>query len=311
MRFLCYLFALFSLQSCFSEGTPAVPNSSTKKTIHPMTDADFLYDLNNPKFEVKLPKSLVEISGICLSGDTSLLAIQDEHGIVFELSAADGQLKAAYPFGEDHDYEGIALVDEILYVLRSDGTIFEIRNWQHSPTVDSFITELSIENDTEGLCYEPKTHSLLIACKGKSELNGGEHLDRRNIYRFSLETRQLDSNPAYVIDRAAIYQYLSSQNPENIGVTKLVKNLVNTRDELFFGPSDIAIHPLTHDLYIPASKGNCLFVLHPNGQIKHCIYLSPKQFRQPEGIIFDKEARLYIASEGAGKKAQLFCFELK
>jgi hypothetical protein len=35
-----------------------------------------------------------------------------------------------HTFGLKGDYEGITLVNDLLYVLRSDGVLFEIKNYQ-------------------------------------------------------------------------------------------------------------------------------------------------------------------------------------
>ena len=304
-------FYLLTLLSCDTSNKSGLQEKfvSDKKTTSPMSNSIFPYDLTAPVLDAKLPKTLKEISGICMATEKSLYAIQDEDGILFEISLLDGEVVASYPFGIDNDYEGIAFVDNTIYILSARGTIFRLQDWEKTPIVDSFETPLSVENDTEGLCYEPHTHSLLIACKAKSLGNSAQ--STRSIYRFSLESMQLDTKPAFELQRETLYQFLSKQNAEEIGMTKLLRKLIESEDELFLGPSDIAIHPITQQLYIPASRGNCMLVLSPKGELVHCVYLSPDQFRQPEGICFDANASLYLSSEGAGKKARLFRFEPK
>lgn len=301
------ILSCYCLPACWSD----TQIEDHRQKINAMLADQFPYDFYQPVLELKLPKSLKEISGICLSGDSSLLAIQDEKGILYELSIKTGKIIKERAFGHDHDYEGIALAEEQLYVLRADGTILALKNWQDLPAVDSFDTPLTVDNDAEGLCYESSTNSLLIACKGYANIDRTEDPNRRSVFRFSLTTHLLDSKPAYTIDREAIAKCLSAQNPEAEGVAKMLKKLLEKTEELFIGPSDIAIHPISKDIYIPASKGNCLLVLDAiSGAIKHCVYLSPEQFRQPEGICFDAQGRLYLASEGAGKKAKLFAFDM-
>jgi hypothetical protein len=300
---LLLVMSCYCLVSCLSDAQKSL-------NIISMSADQFPYDFQKPILDLKLAKSLKEISGICFN-DGNLLAIQDEAGILYELSTKTGEVIKERAFGHDHDYEGIALAAEQLYVLRADGTILALKNWQDLPTVDSFDTPLGVDNDAEGLCYEASTNSLLIACKGHANIDGTNDSNRRSIFRFSLATHQLNPKPAYIIHREAIAKYLAAQNPEAEGVAKMLKKLVEKTEELFIGPSDIAIHPMSKDIYIPASRGNCLLVLDAvSGAIKHCVYLSPEQFRQPEGICFDAQGRLYLASEGDGKKAKLFAFDM-
>src|SRR5690606_11819055 len=97
----------------------------------------------------------------------TVACIQDENGILFLYDIVNHEIKEQFTFGPDGDYEGIARVDQTIYVLRSDGMLFEIRDFNsEAPEVDSISTGIEAKNN-EGLCYDEANHRLLIASKGK------------------------------------------------------------------------------------------------------------------------------------------------
>lgn len=78
----------------------------------------------------------------------------------------DNKIKNQFTFHIDGDYEGITKVDNSIFILRSDGMLFEIANYLNPDTkISSYRTGIPANNN-EGLCYD-KDHNRLIACKGK------------------------------------------------------------------------------------------------------------------------------------------------
>jgi secreted PhoX family phosphatase len=57
--------------------------------------------------------------------------------------------------------------------------------------------------------------------------------------------------------------------------------------------------------------GKTLFVLSKEGKLKHIEKLEKEILPQPEGITFDADGTLYIASEGRDGAARLCIFKLK
>ena len=66
---------------------------------------------------------------------------------------------------EKFDIEDVTYINNTVYALWSHGVIFKITDWQTKPVVEKIKTSLKKENNTEGLCYDPVTQKLLIACK--------------------------------------------------------------------------------------------------------------------------------------------------
>ena len=73
-----------------------------------------------------LPVVLKEISGIAVMDSVRLACIQDEVGSIFIYNTATSGIQEVIPFATTGDYEGIAIVDNTFWVLRSDGKLFEV-----------------------------------------------------------------------------------------------------------------------------------------------------------------------------------------
>jgi uncharacterized protein YjiK len=266
------------------------------------------YNLNRPELALKLPKELKEISGISYYGEDKLLAIQDEHGIVFLISLYSGEILESIPFGKDGDYEGIASDKENIYVLRSDGNIYTLVLGGHpdSLKVKSTDTPLNSSHDTEGICFDRDNESLLIACKEKGE---GETEELRNIYRYRPKEGRLEEIPAYSIRLSDIRDYLELA-PESEDLQFFTAHMKKKSGELFIYPSDIAVHPISGDVYICSARGiNALLVLSPDGKLKCMMHIPEDLLEQPEGICFNPQGDLIISSEGKPKKERLFLFK--
>ena len=82
-----------------------------------------------------------------------------------------------------------------------------------------------------------------------------------------------------------------------------------TKRKKAFMPSGIAVHPETRDIYIVATVGKLLIVLNPEGHTKHLVPLSPRVFRQPEGICFTTGGDLIISNEGQDGRGKIQLFK--
>lgn len=263
-------------------------NSTSKKV--PSFD-DFPYDLNNPDQVFKLKNDLEEISALTYWEGSKLACVQDEDGLLFIFDARQGEVISEYHFGKDGDYEGVEIIGNKAYVLRSDGTLYEISDFSgKSSSSKSYKTPLSTKNDTEGLAFEPYSNSLLIACKEQSLIDKkSDH--QRAVYQFDLKTKTFNPKPYLIIDE------------------KLLSDIA--QEKVTFHPSGISIHPKTQERYIIASKGSSLAVLDPDGNITDVKSLPNKIFKQPEGICFMPDGTLYISNEGRDGKGNILCFKYR
>lgn len=243
------------------------------------------YDLRTPKNRWKLSTELKEVSGIALFDDRTMLCIQDEKGTVYFYDLKDESIKRRAVFGKSSDYEDITLVENSIYILKSNGQLFTFDITQDKePKIKIINTSLSAKNNTEGLIFDSWKNRLLIACKdspyiGKYEKKG------RAIYSFDLTEGKLDEKPAILISNEKFNDALKTYG-------------LDVKKHKTFQPSGIAIHPSTGRIVIICSVGKILIVLDRNGNIENLVPLDSDLFIQPEGISFSSDGDLYIASEG-------------
>jgi uncharacterized protein YjiK len=234
-----------------------------------------------------LPKELTEISGLSYKGEKQFACVQDEVGKIFIYNTASASVEKEISFGAAGDYEGLAVVDKTIWVLRADGKLFEVSNLDAAkPTVKEYSTHLTTKQDPEGLCYDKKNNRLLIAIKGAEP--GTE--DYKGIYSFDLGSKKMDQQPAFKID-------LLDKVFGNNGSGKKKKGSIN--------PSGIVIHPVNGDMYIIDGRNSQLLITDASGKIKNLYQLSAKDFSQPEGIAFNSAGDLFIANEGTNQPGNI------
>ncbi|MEZ5007680.1 MAG: SdiA-regulated domain-containing protein [Chitinophagales bacterium] len=260
-----------------------------------MLISDFIYNLNKYDEKYKLPKALNEISGIALLSKNELFAIQDEKAILYTYSLKEEEVTDKFNFGVDGDFEGLCFHNNTVSAVSSNGDFYNILMSDHQPvSVDT----LSILNhkigEIEGICFDAKANSYLIAFKGQT--NADKH-NERSIYKLD-HNQKLHQQPYITIGNQAIRSYLDSVSPLNKGLEKVKKNLSPLKAS--FLPSDIDIHPINGDIYVLSSINELLIVIDANTlQIKYIGQFDDDKIPQPEGITFDQNGTMYISSEKA------------
>jgi hypothetical protein len=287
------IFLLFGCSSTYTQ--------NDKKVVHG-------YALSSPDATFTLPDILMEISGAAYIGSNSLACIQDENGYIFIYNILKGEISDQYSFSIDGDYEGITLVGQTLYVLRSDGTLFEIPDYKaKTPALSSYITGIPAANN-EGLCYDKENNRLLIACKS-SVGKGKELKDHRAIYAFDLKTKTLGKEPVFNFDVHVLKNFALKHNvPMEVRSKKDGKI---TEPILRFRPSAICIHPISKKLFLLSAVDHMLFIFDMKGNIEHMEALNPEVFNKAEGITFFENGDMLITNEGQNKKPTILRFNYK
>lgn len=260
------------------------------------------YAFDRPEATYPLPSDLKEISGLTVLDDRHLGAVQDEDGVLFIINFLTGDVEAARKFGKDGDYEGIELAGSRLFVLRSDGTIYEIADWR-AKTLDAkkHRTALSAACDAEGLAYEASRKRLLVACKERAG-KGLKH--RKAIYAFDLSREKLLDAPAYTIAIRAF-----NARTADDAISRRIRLLLEPVADLSgFKPSGVAVHPLTKQVYVLSSARKALVAMEADGTLAEVWALPDALFAQPEGIAFLPNGDLFIANEGVSGAATLLRF---
>jgi len=308
MKFFFSILAAFSffLFSCNSKNgsdkdpvivkLPPITHAIEAKQSVPVSD--FNYDLKNPNHTWKLPKQLIEVSGNTWIDKDHLIVIEDTHPNLYLVKTDDKNavLEKTIPFQKDEkdkfDIEDVTIVNDVVYALWSHGILFRISNWNSKPDVKEIETSLSKHNNTEGLCYDPVSQTLLIACKDNSGLQDVKK-STKAVYQFDMKTNKILEKPFLEINKDDF------------------KKLAN--DKISFNPSAIAIHPVTHNIYLLSTRDNkCMAVYNREGKLISFQFINADLMPQPEGICFSPDGKLFISSEGKkGEPGNLFEFDAK
>lgn len=264
------------------------------------------YNLSKPDAKFVLPEILQEISGLSCIDSNSFACIQDENGILFIYDATGNKIENQYTFNIDGDYEGISRVGDSLYVLRSDGVLFEILDYKSkSFRLNSYTTGIPASNN-EGLCLDADSNRLLIACKGKIG-KGSEYKDKRVIYGFDLATKTLSKEPVFDFDLQKIRDFAEKQKLKIPSKKKKGKS----EPDIKFRTSAICIHPVTGKLFLLSASDHLLFIFDMHGKIEHIELLDSRLFNKAEGISFFENGDMLITNEGQDKKPSLLRFNYK
>jgi uncharacterized protein YjiK len=266
------------------------------------------YNLTSPDKTIILPAVLHEISGITILDTSSVACVQDEHGVVFIFDLSSNEISRQVPFHGPGDYEDVSKTNDAIYVLRSDGVLYEIKNLRSSETAKGIVLEKLTGNDNEGLCYDRKNNRLLIVHKDKPRKDTGFE-DMGVVYGFDLKRRELLKNPVISFNLSQLGKF-AADNKVFPDKEKDKKGDGDERD-VRFRPSALAIHPVTGRLFVLSADEYLLYVFNINGTIEQMIRLSHKIFNMSEGISFFENGDMLISNEGKNKVPTLLRFNYR
>lgn len=250
-----------SFESC-SQGT----SNQFKNSVSSLP-----YDLDHPQI-INLPSGLNEISGIVYSAkDKSLFAIEDEDGILYQITLSKPVQVKQWQFGKHGDYEDVTLVDNTFYVLESNGNIV---SFNLSPSINSDKTKFPEKNgyEFESLYFDPAFKQLVMICKDCRD----DNKKAVSAWGFNPSTKKYTPS-LFTIKTSPVADKLNE-------------------DKVHFKPSAAAFHPITHELYILSSVNQVLAVASNNGNIK-TVYKLNTLFKQPESIAFLPTGDMIISNE--------------
>ena len=297
IRIVLRLLAGLVLIALIGCGSGEPPGGTVSPGASATSAAPYRFDAPTAQFD--LPGRLDEISGLTALGDGLLGAVQDEDGVLYVIDAATGEVEHEHDFGKGGDYEGVERVGDRVVVLRSDGELSVIEDWQRdkarAPTHDP---GLHGSCDAEGLVYDADGARLLIACK---ESPGGGLRGVRGVYAFDLATNTLDPTPAFVIAADSLAAS-DGQRAVDVVVRTLVRPLVDINA---FKPSALGVHPTTGEIYVLSSVRKTIVVLDRAGAVMAVWPLPERLLPQPEALAFFPDGTLFLASEADGGQAHL------
>lgn len=228
--------------------------------------------------KIELEEPLKEISGLAYDKQRNeFLAINDEQGLIFVLDAETFKIKTKIHFASKGDYEELQLSEDcnIIYILKSDGTIFKMQ-YDGSSINDVIIFDYTgSKTEFESFYIKPASNELvLIPKKSQSQNIDGEVVGY-----------VVNSNTGAPID----------QKDFKIDWKKLTI-------APGIHPSGVAIQSSKKEIYVLASVERMLIVLDTSYKIIAEYKLPSSIFQQPEGITFDAQRNLYISNEARDTK---------
>ncbi len=236
-----------------------------------------------------LPGSLAEISGLALTPDARLLAHNDESARVFEIDYRRGIIVKRFRLGDKGvhaDFEGITVAGDKVYMLSSDGRIFEFLEGPPDGSVEYTVhdTKLGKECEFEGVAFDPSINSLLMACKnvGTPKLK-----DFLVIYRWKLA----DSGDSRISE-----------------LTVPMNQVIGTNDWKEFKPSDITVDPSSGNYVLVSAQQKALVELTPAGAVVSVRPL-PDGHDMAEGLAITKDGILILSDESVRGPAAITLYK--
>jgi uncharacterized protein YjiK len=248
-----------------------------------------------PRWEVKLPGALREISGLAFTPDGRLFAHGDQQGTIWQLDPRDGTVLKSFRLastGHDPamgkepkpgrvtgDFEDIQIVGDRFFLISSTGMLVEFKEGAADAAVPYQATDTGLGKwcEIEGLAHDESTRSLLLLCKVNY---AREWRHEMVISAWSLDSKKLDPTPRIRVP----YHQLAKV----------------TRATSFHG-SALAFAPDHQSLIVIAGPQKAFVEISLKGEILNGGGLHPKRHVQPEGIAFAPDGTLLISDEAGTK----------
>ncbi|MCE3279469.1 MAG: hypothetical protein K0S44_1660 [Bacteroidetes bacterium] len=234
----------------------------------------------------ELPFILTEISGFTFINTSTIACIQDELGVIYLYDLAKSAIIREIPFAQAGDFEGITLVGNELWTLRSDGLLYQINNYQdEQPQVKEYPITLSSPQNFEGLCFDRANNRLLIVPR---EFDTSDPT-KKGVYSFNVKEKEFSTKPIFNLDlNHSVFSSLSKKSKSAVLM-----------------PSEIAIHPVTSKIYITDARNAQVLIVNSKGEIEKLISLNRNIFVKTEGIFFNQEGEMFLSNEGKKQNANL------
>jgi uncharacterized protein YjiK len=232
-----------------------------------------------------MPPELREISGLALTSDGRLLTHDDEVGRIYEIDPRRGVILKRFMLGDTPvraDFESIAVGAGSVYLLASNGVLYEFKEGADGAHVPYSIHDLKLghECEFEGMAYQADSASLLLPCKraAKKSLH-----DQLVIYRWRLQGPDSTRLSMFTIPLAQV---------------------VGANGWKGFHASDMTIDPTTGNYVLISHLELGLVEITPAGQVVRSGPL-PGKHHQPEGVAITRDGMLIVSDEGSKKPAAI------
>jgi uncharacterized protein YjiK len=240
----------------------------------------------------RLPRELVEISGLAFDARGRLFAHDDDRGRIHQLDPATGEVVRTIWIGAPDlrgDFEGLAIAGPRFFLITSDGTllVFEEPAAGYAARYRRVDTAMGGRCELEGLAYDAATDALLAPCKVTHDRALG---DRLAIFAIPLRTLRPDPAPRVAVR----FERLAAAGLED-----------------GFHPSSIEVHPRSGSLFLVSAQEESVVELAPDGGVLAVRPLARGLHPQPEGLTFGPDLGLWIADEGGDGRGSITRYPLR
>jgi hypothetical protein len=244
-----------------------------------------------PAKQFYLPEGLAEVSGLAVASSDTVYAHDDNYAIVYEVNLSSEKTIKAFALGKPTvkgDFEDIAERNGYIYLLTSDGRLFEAPVGENRKRVlyNAYDTGVGEHCETEGLANGPEEGEFLILCKKAHDV---EFKDRLVIYVWNLHDRRPVATPWL-----------------NVSLDGLVEKL----DQANFHPSAFVWRREKGTLIIVSAKGHSAIEIDQRGRLIDRIKLDKEQHPQPEGLTLMPDGLLILSDEGPPGHGKISVYNL-
>jgi uncharacterized protein YjiK len=242
-----------------------------------------------------LPPELVEVSGVVAVDARTVACVQDEVGAIFYVDLLGERPVRAVPFGPPGDYEGLAMVGQEFWVLRSDGLLLQVVPVAGGLAIAASHPLSLPYTEYEGLCWQPEAGHLLVLPKSRA---GDRKAERNQLHAYAWvpATSQLLPQPVLTLSRSDASAAVAALLPERPA---------GDRQTLKLHCSEILDWPQRDGFLLLSAVDQLLLRVDRDGRVAGCRTLDPSRLPQPEGMTWLPDGRLLLASEGRGGAARL------
>ena len=231
-----------------------------------------------------LPDILREISGVALLRDGRVVAHNDERGRVFVIDPMRGVIQKWFSLEGNiaADFEAIAVSGDDLFLLTSNGRIYQFREGDDRANVPYTMIDTKLGGDCEfeSLEIEPASGAFLLACK---RIDKRSERNQLRIYRWQ---RQDGGEAAVSILNVPL------------------GDAIGANDWKTLSPSDITIDPRTGNYILITGPEKALIEITPSGDVVRSLPL-PGNPQQPEGVAITRDGILMITDESVSRPADI------
>jgi uncharacterized protein YjiK len=244
-------------------------------------------DTSKPTQVVPLDPMLAEVSGLAPAGPRSVFAHNDEYAIIHEVDITNGVIIRSFALGKPTvagDFEGIAVWGKFIYLITSDGMLYEAPIKKHRERARYVVYDTGLRGlcEIEGMAVDLSANAFLFSCKS-SELD--KQNKRLTIYKWSFADRLEEQRPWLEVPLADII-------PED-----------GKRQN--FKPSELQRDPKTGDLFVMDASLGALVEITPQGSSVAYRRLTKRSHPQPEGLALMSDGSIVIGDETRGASAKL------